>query len=108
MTTPRFGFIIPPGERDAMLKLGMLAERNGFDSIWIPDHLLDTSYYRLNPECWTMITIMAYNTTRIMVASGVTDPYRRHPSTLAQTVATLDQMFSGRIALGLGGGEAMS
>ena len=108
MTPPRFGFIIPPGERDVMLKLGMLAERNGFDSIWIPDHLLDTSYYRPNPECWTMITIMAYSTTRVMVASGVTDPYRRHPSTLAQTVATLDQMFSGRIALGLGGGEAMS
>ena len=33
---------------------------------------------------------------------------RRHPSTLAQTIATLDRLTNGRAILGLGAGEAMN
>jgi phthiodiolone/phenolphthiodiolone dimycocerosates ketoreductase len=108
MSPLRVGLIISPGEYRKMLSLAVFAEKNGFDSLWVPDHIISRSYYRPSPDCWTMITLIAQNTARLMVGSGVTDPYRRHPAQLAQTVATLDTMFPRRIALGLGAGEAMN
>jgi alkanesulfonate monooxygenase SsuD/methylene tetrahydromethanopterin reductase-like flavin-dependent oxidoreductase (luciferase family) len=38
----------------------------------------------------------------------VTDPFRRHPAVLAQTVATLDEIVGGRLILSIGAGEAMN
>jgi alkanesulfonate monooxygenase SsuD/methylene tetrahydromethanopterin reductase-like flavin-dependent oxidoreductase (luciferase family) len=43
-----------------------------------------------------------------MLAVGVTDPLRRHPAATAQAVATLDDLLGGRMALGLGIGEAIN
>ena len=46
------------------------------------------------------------HTRRILLATGVTDPYSRHPAITAASVATLDELSDGRAVLGLGLGGA--
>jgi len=84
------------------------AERAGFDSFWFTDHLIDDNIDLQHAETWTSLTLAATRTSKIILGSAVTDPYRRHPSTTAQTVATLDHISKGRAALGIGAGEAMN
>jgi alkanesulfonate monooxygenase SsuD/methylene tetrahydromethanopterin reductase-like flavin-dependent oxidoreductase (luciferase family) len=86
----------------------LAAEKCGFDSFWFSDHLIDDNIDLLHGETWTSLTLAATRTRKIKLASGVTDPFRRHPSVTAQTVATLDHISSGRAVLGLGAGEAMN
>ena len=83
------------------------AEEVGFDSIWIADHLamIPVGYC---PEVWSILGSLAISTKYVMLGTGVTDPHRRHPALLAQTLATLDQMSRGRMVLGIGPGEAIN
>jgi alkanesulfonate monooxygenase SsuD/methylene tetrahydromethanopterin reductase-like flavin-dependent oxidoreductase (luciferase family) len=82
-------------------------EAAGFDSVWLPDHLLVTPRGFM-PEAWTLLTTLAGHTEDITLATGVTDPHRRGPGLLAQSAATLDHVSDGRFLMGIGPGEAMS
>jgi phthiodiolone/phenolphthiodiolone dimycocerosates ketoreductase len=42
---------------------------------------------------------------RVRIGTGVTEPIRRHPATLAQAFVTIDHMTQGRSILGIGNGE---
>src|SRR5687767_404518 len=42
---------------------------------------------------------------RVRIGTGVTEPIRRHPATLAQAFVTIDHMTRGRSILGIGNGE---
>ncbi len=84
------------------------AEKNGFDSFWFSDHLIDDNIDLVHGETWTSLAVAAVRTKRIRLGSGVSDTFRRQPSTLAQTVATVDHVSSGRVNLGLGAGEVMN
>jgi len=42
------------------------------------------------------------HTQRIRLGPGVTDPYSRHPAITASTMATLDELATGRALIGLG------
>ncbi len=42
---------------------------------------------------------------RIRLGTGVTEPFRRHPATLAQAFVTLDHLTRGRAICGIGNGE---
>lgn len=42
---------------------------------------------------------------RVRIGTGVTEPIRRHPATLAQAFVTIDHMTKGRSILGIGNGE---
>jgi phthiodiolone/phenolphthiodiolone dimycocerosates ketoreductase len=86
-----------------------LAEKCGFDSIWLEDHVLggDPSTV-VWLECFTLLTAMALGTKRAVFGPIVTDVLRRAPVTLAQTAASLDRISGGRFVLGLGAGEAMN
>lgn len=57
---------------------------------------------------WAWIAACAASTKTIRFGTGVTASDRYHPALIAQAFATLDQMFPGRIMLGLGAGEAMN
>lgn len=102
----KFGYIIcgpPPSES---VELGILAEECGFDFVWIPDHLVDLDGCKVDP--WTVMSYIAANTNRIRFAPAVTDFQRCHPAKIAHIVATLDNLSNGRVALGIGAGEAMN
>ena len=109
MSDIKFGNYIPAPafKLPTILKSVKAAENAGFDSIWIADHLamIPIGYC---PEVWSILGGLALTTKSVTLGTGVTDPHRRHPALLAQTLGTLDQMTQGRMVLGIGSGEAMN
>jgi alkanesulfonate monooxygenase SsuD/methylene tetrahydromethanopterin reductase-like flavin-dependent oxidoreductase (luciferase family) len=70
------------------------ADRLGYDSIWIPETWGD--------DAVSTLAVLARETERIRVASGVFNVYSRSAALLAQTAATLQELSAGRFVLGLG------
>jgi len=104
----KFGIMIRPSRYEQMVEHATLADRLGFDSVWVPDHVILENFRSVSLEAWSLLSALAVRTKKVTLGTSVTDPYRRHPAVLAQTVATLDQISGGRATLGLGAGEAMN
>lgn len=102
----KFGIEIPAKPASEIVRLAVLGEKVGFDTVWWTDHFSGGPPTEIMPELFTVMAIMGYETKRVGVGSAVTDIRRRHPATVAQTAATLDGMSGGRTILGLGAGEA--
>ena len=77
------------------------AEKLGYDSIWVVDHLSSTAENQ-RFECWTTMTWIAAQTKKIRIGSLVLCPLYRHPAILAKMASTLDILSGGRLELGLG------
>ena len=105
----RFGthLPVPTANPDKLVKVAKLNEEAGFDSLWVPDHLLFIPP-GIVPEAWSVLAAVAMVTKRAILGTCVTDPHRYHPAVLAQKVATVDQLSGGRAVLGLGAGESMN
>ena len=75
-----------------------------FESIWNWDHFYPLTGDLTGPnfEAWTMLSAMAALTSRIRVGCQVTAMPYRHPAVLANMVATVDHVSSGRLILGIG------
>jgi probable F420-dependent oxidoreductase len=89
----------------------LLAERSGFDSVWVSDHLfLDWGKYggpsdrQGSLECWTTLSALAAATTRVRLGSLALCNDLRSPSLLAKMAASLDLLSAGRADIGLGAG----
>ena len=76
-----------------------LAEQAGFDSAWGCDDIGGR-------DPFIPLTGWALATERIGLGVGVTNPYTRHPVSIAATIATLDEVSHGRAILGLGTGAS--
>lgn len=104
-----FGYGIPPGDVHKIIELASLLEDRGFDILRFGDHTLTLLGTGVEyPGAVAMVTAMGMVTKGSMVSIGVTDPYRRHPLSLAQDIATIDRLTGGRAALGFGAGEMMN
>ncbi len=93
--------------RDAALT----AERAGFDSVWVSDHLfLDWGKYggpdspQGTLECWTTLSALAAVTDRVRLGSLTICNDLRNPALLAKMAASLDLLSGGRVDLGMGAG----
>jgi phthiodiolone/phenolphthiodiolone dimycocerosates ketoreductase len=103
----------------------MLAEAEGVDALWYPDHLMAWHPRALWQEAGGVLaevvpdphayadpfvaaTTSLLVTRRPKVGIAVTDTYRRHPATIAQAAATLGELAPGRFVLGLGSGEGLN
>lgn len=53
-------------------------------------------------DAFQLCALSATQTSRIRLATGVVNPYTRNPTSLAMSVATLDEISGGRATLGLG------
>lgn len=102
----KIGTAITSQSPNEAMRIGVLAERLGFHSLWVTDHLIDTGGVKVEP--WTTISAIATKTKKLVLASAVTDAYRAHPARTAHTIATLDEISGGRVWLGIGAGEAMN
>ena len=76
------------------------AERLGFAGAWVAD---SQSIMR---DAWAVLAAAAGRTSRILLATGVTNPVTRHAAVLAGSIATLDELSGGRAVLGIGVGES--
>lgn len=100
MSMPPLGVLLSADyPADELIRLGVLAEELGYRSFWYVD-------VRLQRECYIGLASVAMRTKRILLATGVTDPYSRHPAVTAASMATLDELSGGRAVLGLGLGGA--
>lgn len=75
-----------------------LAEAIGFDSVWVIDSQL------ICRDVFVTLTALAMSTTRIRLATGVTQPATRHPSVTASALAALQEISGGRMLCGMGTG----
>ncbi|MFN8622793.1 MAG: LLM class flavin-dependent oxidoreductase [Chloroflexota bacterium] len=92
-----------------LLAFARHAEALGFDSLWIPDHLI----FRLGRwpgdqvgtwEAWSVLAGLAAATERITLGTYVNAVGFRNPALLAKMAVTVDEISGGRFILGLGAG----
>lgn len=94
-----FGIEFVPNE--PVYKIGYLAklaEDVGFDTVWITDH------YN-NRDVYTTLAVLSMMTNRIMLGTGVTNPYTRNAAVTASSIASINELSGGRAILGLGPGD---
>ena len=87
-------------------KVGIKAEEIGFDSLWVPDHLLNPLKGETAPtlEAWTTLTALAVLTKRVNLAHTTICQGFRNPAVLAKKCATLSEISNGRFILSIGAG----
>jgi alkanesulfonate monooxygenase SsuD/methylene tetrahydromethanopterin reductase-like flavin-dependent oxidoreductase (luciferase family) len=79
----------------------MEAERLGYHSVWVSDHL-SREVCRERLECWTTMTWLATLTEQVRLGSMVICNLYRHPGLMAKMASTLDLVSRGRLELGIG------
>jgi coenzyme F420-dependent oxidoreductase len=80
--------------RDEIIDFAQLAEGLGYDSVWVPE--------MWGRDAFSILSVIALNTKRIKLGTGIVSVYSRTPAIIAQTIATLDEISEGRMILGLG------
>jgi alkanesulfonate monooxygenase SsuD/methylene tetrahydromethanopterin reductase-like flavin-dependent oxidoreductase (luciferase family) len=86
-----------------VVEAGRLAERAGYDSVWVGDSLLA----RPRGEPLGLLAALAGATTRVTLGTAVLLPLLRHPVSLAHALATLDRISDGRLIVGVGPGAEL-
>jgi probable F420-dependent oxidoreductase len=89
------------------LRVAQAAEAGGWDGIFVWDHLAFT-WGAPAADPWTVLAAIAATTERLRLGTAVTPLARRRPQVLANQVATLDVLSSGRVILGAGLGGSPS
>ena len=114
LALPHYGYSMPGGEPvsyERVAGFAVLAERLGFDSVWVSDHFYlsiakygggETLHDVLEPL--TTLAGLAAATERVRLGTLVLCTLFRHPAVLAKAAATLDAFADGRVDIGLGAG----
>lgn len=97
------------GPRD-LVEFAVLAERAGLDSVWISDHFQPWRHDGGHaPYSLSWLAAVGERTERVLLGTSVLTPaYRYNPGVLAQAFGTLGSLYEGRVALGVGTGEALN
>jgi coenzyme F420-dependent glucose-6-phosphate dehydrogenase len=87
------------------------AEEVGFRTAWFGDHIYPWFHSgKRSAFVWSVLGVALEKTSTIKVGPWVTVPIgaRYHPAIVAQAAATLENMYPGRLLLGVGTGEALN
>lgn len=74
-------------------------EAMGFDHVLVADSSLHAR------DAYPYLTLALAGSERLLVGSGVTHPFSRHPGVTANAMSTLAQLSGGRAVLGIGVGD---
>jgi alkanesulfonate monooxygenase SsuD/methylene tetrahydromethanopterin reductase-like flavin-dependent oxidoreductase (luciferase family) len=83
------------------------AEAVGFDSFWLPDHLIhrfENVHAQGAWDAWSLLAGLAAITERMEIAPLVACASFRNPALIAKMADTIDEISGGRFILGLGAG----
>jgi len=111
--TMKFGLLLPHfgahTDLDFLLRGSELAEKVGFDSVWVRDHLLFEPHGEFEAadrnflEPLTVLSAVGAVTETLTLGTATLIPYR-HPIITAFTLASMSHMFGDRIIAGWGAG----
>ncbi len=76
------------------------AERAGYDGLALVDS------QNLAGDCYVGLALAAQATSRLRLATGVTNPVTRHPAATAAAIAAVHAESGGRAVLGIGRGDS--
>lgn len=93
-----------------LLEFAVHAETVGFDSIMVSDHFQPWRHTDGHaPYSFAWLGALGERTSRATIGTSVVTPtFRYHPSIVAQAMATLGELFPGRVMLGVGTGESLN
>jgi alkanesulfonate monooxygenase SsuD/methylene tetrahydromethanopterin reductase-like flavin-dependent oxidoreductase (luciferase family) len=109
----RFGLLVPhfgiEADQDLLTEGAQLAERLGFDSLWVRDHLVFHPHGmegtdRTFIEPFVALTYLAGVTEKIGLGAATIIPFR-HPLLMAYSVASMSWMTRRPFDLGIGSGN---
>jgi 5,10-methylenetetrahydromethanopterin reductase len=83
-----------------LLELITLAEERGFHTVYVGDSQM------IWREAFVLLGAAALATSRIRLATGVTNPITREPAVLAAAIETLVELAGPRVVLGIGAGDS--
>jgi len=86
--------LLPPPELAALARE---AEAAGASHVFVADEGTER-------DLFVVLSVIAQATSRVLLGAGVTNPFTRHPVTLAAGFATLAEIAPGRIVAGFGTG----
>ncbi len=89
------GIILPGGTATEQLELALVAERSGWDGVFV----WEAAY---GVDAWTLLGAIATRTSRVRLGTLLTPLPWRRPWKVACQVATLDQLSDGRAILSVG------
>jgi alkanesulfonate monooxygenase SsuD/methylene tetrahydromethanopterin reductase-like flavin-dependent oxidoreductase (luciferase family) len=85
----------PRAAMQAMVSEGVLAERAGFHSVQVPDrHQAGACAF---PGCEQLLTLLAYETSRVQLGSFTHVATLTHPMKAAEQFAVIDRLSGGRL-----------
>ncbi len=95
---------------DFVRKKAISANKENWDSIWLPDHLSGIPGAAIDDflNLWPMFGSFAEIIKGKTLGSAITDPHRYHPAVLAQLATSINHITGGKFILGIGAGEGMN
>ena len=114
-----FGAFVPQGWKTELVavhdaeakwakavEIAELAERLGYDSIWVYDHFhnVPVPAHEAVFECWTTLAALSQRTSRVRLGQMVGYAAYRNPGLLAKITSNIDVMSGGRLDWGIGAG----
>jgi probable F420-dependent oxidoreductase len=105
---PNFPYGVQPS-REAIVEVALEAERLGYDSVWVSDHLLVPREMARFGRIYESISTLAYLggiTSTVRLGTSVLIVAMRNAVEVAKQAATIDALTGGRLLLGVAAGYA--
>lgn len=83
-----------PPQIDEFLAIARDADEAGVESLWLAEGF--------GHDAFSGLALLARETTRVRLGTGVVNVFSRTPGALAQHFATIDELSGGRVLMGLG------
>lgn len=100
MRIPKFGINRQDAESPSAFATDVARiEALGWDCAWLPDSQLRRR------DTYVLLAAAAQATSSIQIGTLLVNPVTRHPSVTASSIATIDELAPGRVALGFGAGD---